>query len=176
MIHLQGSAILQLSDGKNLAVGFDVGTKHPFRGISGEYLRKHNVAWHRLGEFFNKNPNELDAILSRNNRFIFFKANPTPDAIGSLGVPVLAERSIATDNLMLPPGAVGLISTKIPTKTADGTIELIDSTRFVLNLDTGSAIKGPGRVDVYMGTGEEAKIKASSLFNSGELYYLFKKM
>lgn len=173
MVQVQGSAIIELTDGSAMSVGFAAGTEYPFSGISRAFLQKHNVAWHRLGNFFDQRPELLDEILARNNRFILFEEKPDPHAIGSLGVPVLAERSIATDKLKLPPGAVALIRTRIPERDKTGSIVLRDATRFVLNLDTGSALKGPGRVDIFMGTGEDARVKASSVYATGELYYLF---
>ncbi|MCB0335100.1 MAG: MltA domain-containing protein [Bdellovibrionales bacterium] len=172
MVHVQGSAILELPHGKRMAVGFAAGTQHPFRGVSGSFLREHNVAWNKLGDFFQTRTALLDDVLSKNNRFIFFEKKPLPDALGSLGVPVIAERSIATDNVKLPPGAIGIIKTKLP---SHDTGNLKEHSRIVLNLDTGSAIKGPGRVDVFMGTGKEAYRKASSVFGYGKLYYLFVK-
>lgn len=66
-----------------------------------------------------------------------------------------------------------MIRTRIPERDKTGNIVLRDATRFVLNLDTGSALKGPGRVDIFMGTGEDARVKASSVYATGELYYLF---
>jgi membrane-bound lytic murein transglycosylase A len=175
MIHVQGSAILEFEDSSRMAVGFAAGTDHPFRGISKEFLRKHNVAWHKLGSFFRRNPNELNRILSRNNRFIFFEKKTTPEAIGSLGVPVIPERSIAVDKLKLPPGAIGIIRTMIPIRNIGGALQMERTSRIVLNLDSGSAIKGPGRVDIFMGTGDEAQRRASSVYSKGQLFYLFTK-
>ncbi len=176
MIQLQGSAILEFQNGERTAVGFAAGTNYPFRGgIDSSFMRRHNVAWHKLGDFFNNKKTLLDEIMSRNNRFIFFEERSSPEAVGNLGVPVLAGRSIATDNLQLPPGAVGIIRTNIPVEQADGSMQMRRQSRFVLNLDTGSAIKGAGRVDLFMGTGESARRKASSIYGTGELYYLFLK-
>lgn len=176
MIQLQGSAILEFQDGHRTAVGFVAGTNYPFKGgIDSSFMRRHNVAWHKLGDFFNNKKALLDEIMSRNNRFIFFEERSSPEAVGNLGVPVLAGRSIATDNLQLPPGAVGIIRTNIPVEQPDGSMQMRRQSRFVLNLDTGSAIKGAGRVDLFMGTGESARRKASSIYGTGELYYLFLK-
>ena len=61
----------------------------------------------------------------------------------------------------------------MPQRNAKGKLEMVAASRFVLNLDTGSALKGPGRVDIFMGTGEEARLKAGSIYNTGQLYYLF---
>jgi len=172
MIQVQGSAILELTDGSQIAVGYAAGTDYRFRGVSKSYLKSKKVQWTALKTFFEKNPDELDAILAQNNRFIFFKQNVTPAPIGSLGVPVIAERSIATDKVQLPPGAIGVIRTDMPVRYADGSNRMAFTTKLVLDQDTGSAIKGPGRVDIFMGTGADAQRKANSIFGDGELYYL----
>lgn len=172
MIQLQGSAILELPDRRRMAVGFAGGTDYPFRGVSKEFLQANRVAWHELDRFFDKRPSLLNEVMSRNNRFIFFKENAQPLPIGSLGLPVMAERSIATDKVKLPPGAVGIIRAALPQDAPGGKMTVVTRTRFVLDQDTGSAIKGPGRVDVFMGTGSEAQRKANHLLSDGELYYL----
>jgi membrane-bound lytic murein transglycosylase A len=171
-IQLQGSAILELPDRSRMAVGFAGGTDYPFRGISKEFLQTNRVAWQDLDRFFEKQPALLNEVMSRNNRFIFFKENDQPLPIGSLGLPVMPERSIATDKVKLPPGAVGIIRAPLPQDTPGGKVTVVTRTRFVLDQDAGSAIKGPGRVDVFMGTGSEAQRKANHLLSDGELYYL----
>ena len=172
MIHVQGSAILKLDDGTEMAVGFAGATDYPFRGISKGFLQKHNISWTQLGSFFSKSPNLLNEVLAQNNRFIFFKENPNPLPVGSLGVPVIAERSIATDKTLMPPGALSVVNTKLPFLNAKGAIELKPGLRFVLDQDTGSAIKGSSRVDIFMGTGPAAQKKANAVFSKGDLYYL----
>lgn len=172
MIHVQGSAILKLEDGSDMAVGFAGATDYPFRGVSKGFLQEHNIAWTQLGSFFSKSPDLLNEVLVKNNRFIFFKENPNPLPVGSLGVPVIAERSIATDKSLMPPGALSVVNTKLPLLNAKGGIDLKPGLRFVLDQDTGSAIKGPARVDIFMGTGPTAQRKANAVFSKGDLYYL----
>jgi membrane-bound lytic murein transglycosylase A len=138
-------------------------------------LRSRKVAWNKLSQFFAVNPGELDRLLSANNRFIFFTEQVGGAPVGSLGLPVVEERSIAIDQLHLPPGAVSIIRTALPHRDGKGNLRLVPSSRFVLNLDSGSAIRGPGRVDVFMGTGEEARQRANYVHGDGELYYLFVK-
>ena len=176
MIHVQGSAILAYQDGTKEAIGFSHGTAYPFRGISQSFLDEHQIAWPNLANFFSYNPILLDQVLAKNNRFIFFKTLPSPDPLGSIGVPVIAGRSIATDKIRLPPGAIGLIRTKMPVVSTSGRIDLIQSSRLVLDQDTGSAIRGPGRVDLFMGTGDEARRKANMMYSTGELFYLLSKV
>jgi membrane-bound lytic murein transglycosylase A len=175
MIHVQGSAILEFPDGQTTAIGFAAGTNHPFRGVSRSFLKKHNVAWGNLSSLFNSQPDLLDQELSRNNRFIFFKELDSPHPQGSLGVPVRPKQSIATDKLKLPPGAIGVIRTLIPRQDTAGQLRLQKKATLVLDQDTGSAIKGPGRVDLFMGTGEDAQREANMVFSQGELYYLLLK-
>lgn len=176
MIHIQGSSVLEFPDGELTAVGFAAGTDHPFKGISSSFLRKHKVLWHNLGKFFKKNPDKLNEIMARNNRFILFAEKDQPDPVGSFGVPVIEEQSIAIDRYNLPPGALGIVRTRMPAPDfSDERLKLERTSRIVLNLDTGSAIKGPGRADIFMGTGRAAQVKASSVYNTGELYYLFAK-
>ncbi|HBE36745.1 MAG TPA: murein transglycosylase, partial [Cyanobacteria bacterium UBA11368] len=126
--------------------------------------------------FFRRNPLELSNYIPRNNRFIFFRETFGAPAMGSIQVPVTAERSIATDKSLMPPGALALIHTRVPFPTAvKGRMEQRLVSRYVLDQDTGSAIKGPGRVDYYMGTGEVAGDRAGVIGWNGQLYYLLLK-
>jgi len=176
MIQVQGSAILELPDGKHLAVGFAGATDHPFKGVPKSFLQAKNIRWANIGEHFRAHPADLNQILAQNNRFVFFKVNQFQDPVGSLGVPVVAKRSIATDKSLMPPGALGLIHTFFPERnTRSGTISMARRPQFVFDHDTGSAIKGPGRVDVFMGTGDEAGKLANHISSTGSLYYLLLK-
>jgi membrane-bound lytic murein transglycosylase A len=175
MIHLQGSAILEMPNGERVAVGFDGATNHRFVGFSKTWLAERKISWTQLREFFAEHPHELDAYLMRNNRYIFFKENSHTLPVGSLGVPVIAEHSIATDKAMLIPGGLSILRTRFPQIREDGTLGLLTQTRIVLDQDTGSAIKGPGRADVFMGTGAAAQAAANKLYETGELYYLLLK-
>jgi membrane-bound lytic murein transglycosylase A len=175
MIHVQGSAILEFNDGTQTAVGYAAGTDYPFRGVSREFLRKQKVAWGNLPSFFSKNADLLNEVLAHNNRYILFDELDSAAPRGSIGVTVRAGRSIATDKKRLPPGALGLIRTYMPQVTEAGTYKLQLSSRIVLDQDTGSAIKGPGRVDLFMGTGDQAQREANMMFSKGQLYYLLLK-
>jgi membrane-bound lytic murein transglycosylase A len=175
MVQIQGSALLRMTDGTEQAVGFAAGTNYPFRGVSKSFLEERRISWNELRTYFASHPEELNRVMARNNRVIFFSLRPHPLPIGSLGVPVLPERAIATDKQVLPPGALGLISTRMPVVSRGGQMRITRASRIVLDQDTGKAITGAGRVDIFMGTGPEAQQKASSVFADGELYYLVLK-
>jgi membrane-bound lytic murein transglycosylase A len=128
-----------------------------------------------LIDYFRSSPAELNQYLPRNQSFVFFKETHGAPATGSIGVPVTAERSIATDKSLMPPGALALINTRIPYSTTAGQLEPRRVNRYVLDQDTGSAIRGAGRVDIFMGTGPRAGDRAGNINETGELYYLLLK-
>lgn len=184
LIHVQGSARLQLTDGTVMTVNYAGNTDYGYVGIGAELVRDglmalEDLTLQALVAYFQQHPNQLSEYLLRNNRFIFFRTTDGDPAIGVLKVPVTAERSIATDKSLMPPGALALIHTQIPTQnppnpnTSDrGEWPQPWVSRFVLDHDTGGAIKGPGRVDIFMGTGQLAGDRAGLINSSGQLYYL----
>lgn len=179
LIQVQGSARLQLTDGSVMTVGHAGTTDYPYTGIGRELVKAgkfelKDLTLPRLVQYLTDNPTDRDVYLPRNNRFVFFQ--PTDGAAtGSLGVPVTAERSIATDKTQFPPGAIALIQTQIPSVTPTGQLEQRSVSRYVLDQDTGGAIKGAGRVDLFMGTGKLAGDRAGLINATGQLYYLLLK-
>jgi membrane-bound lytic murein transglycosylase A len=136
-------------------------------------MKLEEVTLQSLMAYFDKYPNQLEGYLHRNESFVFFRETQGAAATGSIGVPVTAERSIATDKSIMPPGAIALIHTSLPiSKGKSGKLEFQPIGRFVLDQDTGGAIRGAGRVDVFMGTGTVAKNRAGLMNNDGALYYL----
>jgi membrane-bound lytic murein transglycosylase A len=95
--------------------------------------------------------------------------------MGSIHVPLTAERSIATDKSLMPPGALALIYGNFPFVNANGQMEHRTVTRYVLDQDTGGAIKGAGRVDYFLGSGKVAGDRAGVTVSNGQLYYLLLK-
>lgn len=180
LVHVQGSARLKLTNGETITVGYDSSTDYPYVSIGKEVVNDGIFALNELTlpilvDYLTKNPQKLSHYLPRNNRFIFFRETDGAPPQGTLSVPVTAERSIATDKSIMPPGALALIKTSIPQMTKTGEIENKFVNRYVLDQDTGSAIKGPGRVDIFMGTGKEAGDRAGLINNEGQLYYLLLK-
>lgn len=180
LIQVQGSARLHLTDGSTMTIGYAGNTDYPYVGIGRELVKAGKIKLEELSlpkvvQYFKDHPEELDAYLPRNQRFVFFKSTGGTPATGSLGVPVSPERSIATDKSLFPPGALALIQTQIPVQTVPGKLESQLVTRYVLDQDTGSAIKGAGRVDIFMGTGTVAGDRAGLINAPGQLYYLLLK-
>ncbi|MFN6535422.1 MAG: murein transglycosylase A [Nostoc sp. EkiNYC01] len=180
MIHIQGSAQIKLTNGKTTSVGYAGGTDYPWTSIGKELAKDgklplEGLTMPRLISYFRQKPQELNNYLPRWERFIFFQETNGRSATGSIHVPVTAERSIATDKSLMPPGALALIYNSFPYPATGGKLERRAVSRFVLDQDTGSAIKGPGRVDYFMGSGKLAGDRAGITGGNGSLYYLLLK-
>ena len=180
LVHVQGSARLRLTDGRTMTVGYGGNTNYPYTSIGRELVNEgifslEELTLPRLIDYLQANPQQLNRYLPRNNRFIFFRETKGAPPTGSLNVPVTADRSIATDKSLMPPGALALIHAPIPDFNRPGEPEMPLVSRYVLDQDTGSAIKGAGRVDVFLGSGQVAGDRAGLLNGTGELYYLLLK-
>ncbi len=180
LVQVQGSAQLQMTDGSTLSVGYAGHTDYPYVSMGRELVnagkfRLEDLSLPVLIQYFQQNPADMDVYIPRNNRFVFFEETTGTPATGSLGVPVTAGRSIATDKSLMPPGALALIQTLIPEKDESGNLVPQPASRYVLDQDTGGAIRGAGRVDLFMGTGTLAGDRAGLINATGRLYYLLLK-
>ena len=181
-LHVQGSGKIRLEDGRMVTVSATKSNGRAFRSIT-RYMLDKGMISARDASYYNvkrilksKNEQELNAILSHNERYIFFRFGDK-EPIGSLGEPVTSGRSIATDPDVFPAGALAFIRLRKPILDQEGnlTAQRVSFSRFVLNQDRGAAIKGPGRVDLFCGFGAAAESIAGSLKEKGELYFLIKK-
>jgi len=177
LVQIQGSAKLQLTDGSVMSVGYAGGTDYPYTSIGRELAKDRKLSLNGMSlpvmiNYFKRNPVELSNYLPRNQRFVFFQDTYGAPAKGVINVPVTPDRSIATDKSLMPPAALALVQTQLPYRTANGQIQQRLVNRYVLDQDTGSAIKGPGRVDYFMGSGKVAGDRAGVTGSIGKLYYL----
>ncbi|MDJ0571173.1 MAG: MltA domain-containing protein [Pleurocapsa sp. MO_192.B19] len=180
LVQVQGSARLKMTDGTTMSVGYGGTTNYPYVSIGGELVKdgvfdKDELSLPKLLDYFAANPKHLDKYIPRNNRFVFFRETDGKPPTGNLGVPVTGDRSIATDKSLMPPGALALIVAPIPDVEPTGEVKTRVVSRYVLDQDTGSAIKGAGRVDIFLGSGEVAGERAGKLNGNGNLFYLLLK-
>ncbi|QLE57685.1 murein transglycosylase A [Nostoc sp. TCL26-01] len=180
MIHIQGSAKLKLTDGTQTSVGFIRGTDYPWTGVGRLLFQDGKLSKEELNmpgiiRYFRKNPQSMNNYLPRWERFIFFRETNGEPAIGSIGVPLVPERSIATDKSLMPPGALAVINATFPYPGHNKKLVNRRVSRFVLDQDTGSAIKGSGRVDYFLGYGDLAGDRAGITVTNGSIYYLLLK-
>ncbi len=180
-LHTQGSAKIRLEDGRMLTVGYARNNGRPYRSVIQHLLDQNKIAkgdtsYRNFKAWLKgKSDQKIYEILSHNERYIFFRFLDR-EPIGALGEPVTPERSIATDPDYFPQGALAFIRLRKPVLDAEGNASRrIAFSRFVLNQDKGSAIKGPGRVDLFCGFGPKAQTTAGTLKEKGELYFLISK-
>lgn len=177
LLHIQGSGKIRLPDGRLLHVTYAQSNGRPFRGLTvmmveKGLLRENEKSYEKMKRFLLDNPEGRQELMNYNERYVFFRT-AAEGPLGALNLPLVAERSIATDLDIYPRGALALIKTRKPVFDEQGRISSWQSfSRFVLNHDTGAAIKGPGRVDLFCGTGEKAERTAGAMKESGELYFL----
>jgi membrane-bound lytic murein transglycosylase A len=178
-LQVQGSGKVDLGDGNVVSVLYDGQNGRTYKSI-GKYLIdsgvmiKENMSMQAIREYLHTHPDEVFKILNQNPSYVFFRMDMGP-SLGNIGVPLTPGRSIATDSKLFPKGALALIATQKPVVENGAIKEWVPFTRFVLNQDTGGAIKGPGRVDLFWGQGAEAEIGAGYMQQEGELYFLVRK-
>ncbi|MEH2090217.1 murein transglycosylase A [Nostoc sp.] len=180
LTQIQGSAKLQLPDGTQTTIGYAGNTAYNYKSIGRELiddgkLPQEGVTMPIILDYFQKHPQELNIYIPRDRSFVFFQENHGEPAQGSINVPLTAERSIATDKSLMPPGALALIRASIPFVNPTGKMQERIISRYVLDQDTGGAIKGAGRVDYFLGTGKIAGDRAGVTVSNGQLFYLLLK-
>lgn len=179
-LHIQGSGYLAFPDGTLQAVQY-MGSNHfPYHSVGKQMIQDGVIepaqgSMQGMKQYFREHPEDIDYYLFRNNRYIFFQ-NSDSSPRGSGGAELVAGRSIATDKSLYPAGGLVFITVEKPLLNDELEITGWQKvSRFVVDQDTGSAIKGPGRVDLYFGTGEPAGAAAGHYKRTGHMTYLLKK-
>ncbi len=172
ILQIQGSGILKLPDGKKIGIGYAGNNGHAFTGIGSVMaqrgLLKDGVyTMAEIKKWLIANPRQAQSLMHENPRYIFFKKTDRPGAVGSLGVPLTAGRSLAVDPAYVPLGSFLWLQTTAPDGSA--------LNRLVTAQDTGSAIKGAVRGDFFWGTGEKALKEAGRMKSKGIYFLLLPK-
>lgn len=178
-MHIQGSGKVRLPDGRFIQLSYAQSNGHPNRMtnylLDKGKLSKREMTYKSVKKYLREHPEELSDIFNYNASYVFFRT-VEEGPVGALGLTLTAARSIATDLNLFPRGALAFIRLRKPIFDDNGNIKTWEYfSRFVLNQDTGGVIKGPGRVDLFCGTGSEAELFAGSMKEKGELYFLVKK-
>ncbi|MEP3045238.1 MAG: MltA domain-containing protein [Roseibium sp.] len=176
-IHVQGSARLRLTDGSTMRVGYAGKTGHPYTGI-GRLLVKRgegtpdDFTMAGLRGWLKTNPDQRDALFKENQSYIFFRkvteTRREDGPVGAAGLPLVPGRSLAVDNDHIPYGSLVFVTSdfQYPEKKA-GAFQ-----RLMVADDTGSAINGPSRGDVFVGSGDAAGNIAGEIHHSAEFTVL----
>ena len=178
-LHIQGSGKVRFPDGTTMRVGYARSNGRPYRSLNAYLLAAGKITErensHEAVKRYLKGQTEenLLPILSRNECYVFFAKAPEGPR-GALGVTLVEGRSVAVDPAVYPKGGIAFLRSRRPVAPGRGE-EWTPFSRFVLCQDAGVAIKGPGRVDLFCGTGGEAERLAGSLKEPGEITILLKK-
>ena len=173
VLHIQGSGRVVLPDGSFVRVSFDGRNGHKYTSIGRKLvasgaMRLENVTMPAIRVWMEKNPVAAKALMRMNKSFIFFKVSKDAGPIGAQGVILTPVRSIAVDRTFYPMGLPIWLNTTVP-----GSNEKMR--RLMVTQDTGAAIKGPVRGDVFWGNGPRAAINAGIMKQEGEFYLLLPK-
>ncbi|WP_226500922.1 MltA domain-containing protein [Pseudomonas sp. MWU16-30322] len=173
-LQIQGSGRIQTPDGKQLRIAYADQNGHPYRPIGrwlveqGE-LKKEDVTMSAISNWAKANPSRIPELLGSNPSYVFFTRNPDSNEgpRGSLNVPLTAGYSAAVDRKVIPLGSLLWLSTTRP----DGTALV----RPVAAQDTGGAIAGEVRADLFWGTGDAAGQLAGDMKQQGQIWMLWPK-
>ncbi|WP_181366443.1 murein transglycosylase A [Albidovulum aquaemixtae] len=162
---VQGSVRVRLPGVRGCRFGYAGANGHAYRSIGEELVRREAIAETDISigairDWCERHPDQVPALLRHNPSFVFFRKRDLPansGPIGTLGRSVSAGRSIAVDPAYVPLGAPVWLETE-----AGG--------RLTVAQDTGSAIKGSGRADLFCGTGSDASDLAGSMRDSGRMF------
>ena len=177
LVHVNGSAKLLMPDNTTMYVGYAGKTDRPYKGLGRSVLDAGLVGRNQLSlatirRLYRQDPETISKLINKNECYVFFTEYAGGNwPAGSLGVPVNQRASIATDKTVYPRGGVVMVDTQAV--TIDRKREPL--VRFMLDQDTGGAIKAPGRADIFMGIGPSAEVLAGGQFAEGKLYYFFLK-
>ncbi|MCF8081216.1 MAG: MltA domain-containing protein [Desulfobacterales bacterium] len=175
-LQIQGSGRIFLENGGTLNVHYRASNGHPYRSIGRLLIEEGQIdpsrmSMQKIRQYLQEHPEEMRRILTHNPSYIFFQIveeGPT----GALGVELTPGRSIAIDRRLFPDAALAFAESKKPLIDGSGGIAAwTDLHRFVLSQDTGGAIRGPGRADLFWGNGRYAELAAGHMQHPGRLFF-----
>jgi membrane-bound lytic murein transglycosylase A len=179
LLHIEGAGRLRLRDGTTLYVNYTASNGRPYRSfgrylLENGYLTPAQMSIEKIRQYLSAHPEIIKKGLYHNESYTFFK-KVSEGPLGSINVPLTMGRSLALDSRLFPKGALAFMSSRKPTLNGKGKVTgWAEFSRFVLNQDTGSAIKGAGRADLFWGSGPDAETIAWRLKHEGDLYVLIK--
>ncbi len=176
-IQIQGSARVRLEDGTMLRLNYDAHNGYPYVPV-GRVLIERNVipreemSMQRIREWMRANPDDAKDVRRQNKSMVFFRIVGLTDegeALGAQGIPLSAGRSIAVDKALHVYGTPFFIAADLPIASAQPNTVF---RRTMIAQDTGSAIVGPARADLYFGAGEQAGAVAGRVRQPGRFAML----
>ncbi len=179
-IQIQGSARIKLADGTIVRINYDAHNGYPYTPV-GRILIERNIipreqmSMQRIREYMEQNPGAADELRRQNKSYVFFREvalGEKDEPLGAQGVPLTPGRSIAVDKGLHLYGTPFYIDATLP---IEGDASTTPFRRLMVAQDTGSAIIGPARADIYFGAGLEAGRIAGRIKNAARFALLLPK-
>lgn len=172
-MHIQGSGRVKLNNGTEVRVAYAGRNNQPYTSVSNYmadqgYLERSNLNAATVKEWLKAHPEKMDEVMNVNAAYTFFKIFDGEYVVGAQGAPLTPERSLAVDSDIIPYGSPLFVSTQL--KKKDGSKD--NYSHLLIAQDTGSAIKGVVRGDIFFGHGREAEEKAYYMASQGRYYIL----
>jgi membrane-bound lytic murein transglycosylase A len=179
-IQIQGSARVKLEDGSMVRINYDAHNGFPYTPVGRVLIErgiipKDQMSMQRIREYMEQNPGAADELRRQNKSYVFFREVPLSDkdeAVGAQGVPLTPGRSIAVDKSLHLYGTPFFIDAVLP---IDSDTSNTPFRRLMVAQDTGSAIVGPARADLYFGAGADAGRVAGRIKNAARFVLLLPK-
>ena len=174
-MQVQGSGVLEYNNGKRVSLSFDGSNKKPFRSLSHfmkhQGLMKGSMGRERIQKWLYSHPGYLKKAMNSNPRYVFFR--PAKKGVHTAsGMPITPGHSVAVDTNYIPFGSVVLA--EVPIINSKGQT-MGAEWKILLPQDRGAAIKGPARMDIYTGKGEQARQIANQLTGHGRAFLLLNR-
>ena len=184
-VQIQGSGLVEMQDGRLLRIGYDGQNGHPYYAIGRELIKrgeltKENVSMQSIRMWLESNPDQADEIMNTNKSYVFFRALEKEGPIGAEGTALTPLRSLAIDRVLISYGTPLWLSTQtqdneFPEQFPDAP-NIPALNRMMIAQDTGGAITGPVRGDVFWGHGKTAEIMAGYLNTKGRYWVMLPKL
>jgi membrane-bound lytic murein transglycosylase A len=177
-LHIQGSGRVRLAEGGELRLGYAAQNGHPYTAIGRDLiargaLTRENVSLQTIRAWLAAHPDEAAEVMRKNASYVFFQVLEGEGPLGAEGIPLTAGRSLAVDRSYIPLGAPVWLAGGMPSPR-DGEPDR-KLRRLLVTQDTGGAIRGPVRGDVFWGFGDDAEAVAGRMKHQGKLWLLLPK-
>jgi peptidoglycan lytic transglycosylase A len=177
---IQGSARVHIEDGSTIRINYDAHNGYPYTAvgrilIDRGIVPKDQMSMQRIREWMDQNPDGAKELRRQNRSYVFFREVQLSDkdeAVGAQGVPLTPGRSIAVDKALHVYGTPFFIEGELPIESEQSKTPF---RRLMVAQDTGSAIVGPARADIYFGAGADAGRVSGRLRNNARFVMLVPK-